>query len=650
MLLIPILAAACDSLPAIEEGYVHNGLQSLYYKTMGSGDPMVVLHGGPGFDHRQFLPFIWELAQSHKVILYDQRGTGLSSGPIDSASVNIDAFIEDIEAIRNAFGIEKMNLLGHSWGGILAMYYSLRHEDKLKSLILCSTAATVESFPEMRATYEENRAPGDAQLLEGIYESDAFRSGDPVTVEQFWRVYFKPYFADQTLVEELDLRFTENTIKNSNAVASYVLQSIGDFDLHEDLKGLQTPTLILHGDADPMHYKYAERIHESIVGSELVIVKGAGHWLFVDGTDVFSRSILEFLTGLASPARQESPRVSFLDSGQNLGNSRAFGMVSGDLDGDDDLDLLVLGFLGSTRVWINDGTGRFTDTGQSLGGEGAHGAEFGDLDGDGVLDVFLVQNGSTDRILLNDGRGTLIDSAQRLGGEEEWGTEVTLGDLDGDGDLDAFVTVYHSPARQWLNDGTGHFTDSGFSLGMNLVRVAVDDLDADGDLDAFATYSGDVDRVWMNDGAGVLVDSGQRLGPVEGWGHVELGDLDGDGDLDAVVTDSELGIGVWLNDGTGAFSLPSDYFGVGARAALGDLNGDGTLDIVATAQDRICRYWLNDGHGGFTGDGTMIGEPGGLSISLGDVDGDSDLDALVGKLEDTGGNRIYLNQRLAAGG
>ncbi len=298
LLLIPILSISCGGEPAIEEGFVQNGDQSLYYKTMGSGDPIVVLHGGPGFDHRQFLPFIWELAEGHQVILYDQRCTGLSSGPADSTSLNIDTFIDDIEAIRMHFGIEKMNLLGHSWGGILAMHYGLKHEDKLKSLIICSAAAAEESFPEMRATYEANREPGDDELMMEIYESEAFQNGDPVAYEKFWRVYFKPYFADHSQVEKMDLIFTENTIKNCNTVGRYVFQSIGNFDLHDDLKALRCPTLVVHGDADPMHYKCAERIHESIAGSELVIVKGAGHWLFVDGTEAFSRGILEFLAGL----------------------------------------------------------------------------------------------------------------------------------------------------------------------------------------------------------------------------------------------------------------------------------------------------------------------------------------------------------------
>ncbi len=295
MILTAIFSISCTSPPVIEEGYLDVNGTTLFYKTMGSGDPIVVLHGGPGFDHRQFLPYIWELASQHKVILYDQRGTGLSSGPIDADSISIDSFIKDIEGIREAFEIEDMNLLGHSWGGILAMHYSIRHPEKLKSLILCSTAASAQSFGEMRTNYENDRAPGEGEILQEMYSSPAFQDGDPQTIEAFWRLYFKPYFVDQTLVEKMDLHFTENTIKYSNDVAGFIFQSIGEFDLHEDLKAVQCPTLIIHGDSDPMPVTYAERLHESVTGSELVIAKDSGHWLFVDATETFTTSILEFL-------------------------------------------------------------------------------------------------------------------------------------------------------------------------------------------------------------------------------------------------------------------------------------------------------------------------------------------------------------------
>jgi len=295
LILLFVVCGSCTNAPGVEEGHLEINGTSLFYKTMGSGEPIVVLHGGPGFDHRQFLPYIWELSKRNKVILFDQRGTGLSSGPIDSTSISIDTFIADIEGIREAFGIERMNLLGHSWGGILAMYYGIHHPENLNSLILCSTAASFESFAEMRATYEANRLPEDTALLQEIYSSEEFQNGNPQAVERFWRVYFKPYFADQQLASKLDLQFTENSIKYGNEVAGHIFESIGEFDLHEDLQAIHCPTLVIHGDADPMPFKYAEMIHESIEGSELVIVEGAGHWLFVDATETFVSSVFDFL-------------------------------------------------------------------------------------------------------------------------------------------------------------------------------------------------------------------------------------------------------------------------------------------------------------------------------------------------------------------
>jgi len=296
--LAAVISCSCTPPSTIEEGYLDVNGTTLFHKTMGSGDPIVVLHGGPGFDHRQFLPYIWELAKEHRVILYDQRGTGLSSGPVDAESISIDSFIADIEGIREAFGIQKMNLLGHSFGGILAMHYGIRHPENLRSLILCSTAASAASFGEMRTNYEANRPPGEGELLQEIYSSDGYRNGDPQVVERFWRIYFKPYFVDHSLVEEMDLHFTENTIKNMNEVAGHIMRSIGDFDLHEQLGVIRCPTLVIHGDSDPMPVSYARRIHDSIAGSKLVIAEDSGHWLFVDATETFTSSILQFLSGV----------------------------------------------------------------------------------------------------------------------------------------------------------------------------------------------------------------------------------------------------------------------------------------------------------------------------------------------------------------
>jgi len=285
-----------QSDPAITTGTITADGATLFYKTMGEGDPVVVLHGGPGFDHRQFLPFIWGLARDHQVILYDQRGTGLSGCEVDSANINIDTFVADVDAVRRHFGIERMNLLGHSWGGILAMHYALRHQDNLRSLILCSTTASAAAFGEMRANYELRWTAEDQAALQEIGDSEAFNGGDPAAWEGFWRVWFRSYFADPAQADRMDLFFPPDTIANCGKVAGLVLGSIGDFDLHEDLKAVHCPTLVLHGEADPMPIAWAQRIHAAVRGAELVMAPDVGHWFFVDGEEIFTTSVLGFLS------------------------------------------------------------------------------------------------------------------------------------------------------------------------------------------------------------------------------------------------------------------------------------------------------------------------------------------------------------------
>ncbi|MCP3984174.1 MAG: alpha/beta hydrolase [bacterium] len=187
------------------------------------------------------------------------------------------------------------------------MHYGIRHPDRLRSLILCSTTASVSAFGEMRETYEAARAPGEAEALGEMYSSEALQNGDPKAYEEFWRLYFRPYFADPSLADGLDLLFTPNTIRNSSLVAGGVLGSIGEFDLHEDLEAITCPTLVLHGDADPMPLRYAEQIRDSIAGAELVVAPDVGHWLFVDGTELFRSSILGFLAGIGAPIMDENP-------------------------------------------------------------------------------------------------------------------------------------------------------------------------------------------------------------------------------------------------------------------------------------------------------------------------------------------------------
>ncbi len=340
-----------------------------------------------------------------------------------------------------------------------------------------------------------------------------------------------------------------------------------------------------------------------------------------------------------------------------LDNTAALAL--GDEDGDGDLDLLVGNFQEQNRLHLNDGSGVFADATAQIpaSSDETRAVAVGDVDGDGDLDAWIGNSGQ-DRLYLNDGAGAFTDATAQLPAVLDSTSAVALGDVDGDGDLDALTGNFGQPDRLYLNDGAGVFSDataqlpgvSGFTF-----AVALGDVDGDGDLDALignGQVIGQQDRLYLNSGVGVFTDATSQLPAIlDDTLAVALGDVDGDGDLDALAGNAGQDR-LYLNDGTGAFTdataqLPAVLDGTLA-VALGDVDGDGDLDLLAgnagNPSGLLDRLYLNDGSGTFTEvtaqipprpDDTRV-------VTLADVDGDGDLDALVGNY--FGQDRLYLNE------
>ncbi|MAE64886.1 MAG: hypothetical protein CMJ18_11510, partial [Phycisphaeraceae bacterium] len=387
-----------------------------------------------------------------------------------------------------------------------------------------------------------------------------------------------------------------------------------------------------------------------------------GQWVSVTATDA-----IDNLPGGRGPGGAPLPQVwqfqtaatggdgLFTDNGQSLGDGSTRDVDLGDVDGDGDLDALVanVGDGSPNALWLNDGAGMFSDSGQLLGDHNARGVGLGDLDGDGDLDAFIANFDQPDRIWLNDGSGVFTRSGQSLGDHESKG--ATLGDLDGDGDLDALVNGDFGGGRVWLNDGSAGFTEGATTLEGFTYDADLADVDGDGDLDVFFGRGGLAavrpNTVWLNDGTGSFSDSGQALGTGFTRG-VDLGDVDDDGDMDAFVANNHPFGGqpdrIWLNDGSGNFSDSGQALGdhLSTAVSLGDVDGDADLDAFVGNGGEGDRVFLNDGSGNFTDSAQSLGDHATRRVALGDVDGDGDLDAFVGNVALSFpelGNRVFIN-------
>lgn len=272
-----------------------NGTE-LYLKTIGKGEPVLIIHGGPGLDHTYFLPQMKGLAKDHELIFYDQRASGKSASNLDSSQISIDIFVEDIEAIRKQTKQEKLNILGHSFGGILAMKYAIKHPEKVNKLILSNSSGASSVFMKNEAKQLQERITEDDRFeQELIFKSTNFQAGKSSAYEDLFRIFFRKEFANRALANSLTLTFPASFAKNSRLL-SYLSKDMGaNYDFSADLKNITAPTLVVYGDYEILAESAGKQIAETIPNSEFVVLKDCGHFPFIEQPAAYFKAINDFL-------------------------------------------------------------------------------------------------------------------------------------------------------------------------------------------------------------------------------------------------------------------------------------------------------------------------------------------------------------------
>jgi len=272
-----------------------NGTQ-LYVKTIGQGEPILIIHGGPGLDHTYFFPQMEGLAKDHTLIFYDQRASGKSAANLDSTQISIDIFVDDIEAIREGFQLEQINILGHSFGGILAMKYAMKYPEKMDKLILSNSSGASAEFMRKEATrLQERITEKDRFEQELIFKSQNFQAGKASAFEDLFRIFFRKEFFNKELADSLTLTFPENFAQNSRLLGFLNKDMGANYDFSADMKKITAPTLVVYGDYEILAESAGKQIADLIPNAEFVLLKDCGHFPFIEQPKTYFGTINEFL-------------------------------------------------------------------------------------------------------------------------------------------------------------------------------------------------------------------------------------------------------------------------------------------------------------------------------------------------------------------
>jgi proline iminopeptidase len=290
--LTPAIAVAAAGSPEKGKTFETDGV-SIWYEEVGGGPgtPLVIVNGGPGFEHSYVhCSDAWDrLAAGRKVVFYDQRGNGRSSELNPGQSCLLADQIADLDALRAKLGLEKMDLLGHSWGGYLVMAYAARHPERIEHLMIVDSAA-----PKIQDTVFlfKNIFPETVAREDGL--AFAVELGDAKAIGDDLREYLTMLFYDPAAGDAMVARF--DPASYHQAVNKAIWGDLQRFDLNPELPKFRFPTLVVTGRYDfNVAPSVAWAIHRAIPGSEFAVFEKSGHLPYCEESAAFAARVEAFL-------------------------------------------------------------------------------------------------------------------------------------------------------------------------------------------------------------------------------------------------------------------------------------------------------------------------------------------------------------------
>ncbi|HET9014456.1 MAG TPA: proline iminopeptidase-family hydrolase [Thermomicrobiaceae bacterium] len=289
----------------VTEGYIPFRGHSVWYRVVGEREapgklPLLTLHGGPGAAHDYLEPLQAMARTGRRVIFYDQLGCGRSDQPHDPSLWTVELFVAEVDAVRDAFGLDAVHLLGQSWGGMLGMEYALTQPDGLASLTVASSPASMIQWVAEANRLRADLPPDVQQTL--LAHEAASTTDDPAyaaTMEVFYhrhvcRIVPYPDYVRRTFDQ---LERNPEVYHTMNGPSEFhVTGTLKTWDITGRLGEIRVPTLVTSGRHDEATPAIAETVHRGIPGSEWVLFEESSHMAHAEEAERYMAVLDDFLS------------------------------------------------------------------------------------------------------------------------------------------------------------------------------------------------------------------------------------------------------------------------------------------------------------------------------------------------------------------
>jgi L-proline amide hydrolase len=289
------------SAPAAE-GYLDYRGYRTWYRVVGDlasgAAPLLALHGGPGSTHHYFAP-LERLASERPVVLYDQIGCGGSDRPRD-LDWSVAVFRDEVDAVRSQLGLERVHLLGTSWGGMLALEHVLAGGEGVASLILSSTLASIDEWAAEQVLLRNALPPDVVEVLDRHERAGTY---DAPEYEQALQVYSDRHFyrgpKPRAELERMEAEKGPDVYRAMQGPNEWTpTGALRGWDVRDRLGEIDIPTLVIRGRHDMCTDAIAATLGAGIQGAREVVLAESSHTPVLEETDAYLEAIRTFTKGV----------------------------------------------------------------------------------------------------------------------------------------------------------------------------------------------------------------------------------------------------------------------------------------------------------------------------------------------------------------